>query len=96
MKKDRKDSITKELDMLEENQKLIETHGDVLKVTAQSITNGATPFEVAGVLMATAIHMYKEMLDPDEFEQLLEDIQQSALDVEFSDGFEITKPRTFH
>tara|TARA_B100000287_G_scaffold435381_1_gene503401 strand:+ start:3322 stop:3561 length:240 start_codon:yes stop_codon:yes gene_type:complete len=71
---------------------LIETHGDVLKVTADSINNGATPFEVAGVLMATAIHMYKEMLDPDEFEQLLEDIQQTALDYDYA----YDKERTIH
>lgn len=43
------------------------------------LEDGATPFQIAGVMAASAVTIYKNMLDDDEFQSLMESIIDTAI-----------------
>ena len=43
------------------------------------LEDGATPFQIAGVMAAAAVTIYKNMLDDDEFQSLMESIIDTAV-----------------
>ena len=58
--------------MLNADQRLVEITDKLFKLLVELCeTNQHRPDEIAGVLMAQGIRMYKMMLDEDEFTQLM-------------------------
>ena len=64
--------------MLDEEQRLVEINDKLFELIVELCeTNQHRPDEIAGVLMAQGMRMYKMMLDEDAFTRLMEVIWES-------------------
>ena len=65
--------------MIDDELNFQEVQARIHRQMIELIEDGATPFQIAGVMAASAVTIYKNMLDDDEFQSLMKSIVDTAI-----------------
>ena len=69
----------RQLEMIDDELNFQEVQARIHRQMIELLEDGATPFQIAGVMAASAVTIYKNMLDDSEFQNLMESIIDTAV-----------------
>ena len=81
-------------DKSEEELFMMYAHAEISTVQTMLLEKGASPLQIAGIMMAAASRIYQQIMTKEEFQDLMDCVKESTIDGFDPESF--TMNRTVH